>query len=155
MVAFANKITPTEVAYFLIQQFHNFSLQVEECRDKLLKCVKEQLQEKDLYFSKIHQQLMMIVSKYNHQKEKEISNLTQRLQTGVLQYLLKQQNALHQFQTKTELLHPENILKRGYSITMKNGKALRSVDEVEEGEIIVTKLFQGEIKSEVKNTLTS
>jgi len=34
MVAFANKITPTEVAYFLIQQYHNFSIQVDECKDK-------------------------------------------------------------------------------------------------------------------------
>jgi exodeoxyribonuclease VII large subunit len=153
MVAFANKITPTEVAYFLIQQFHNFSVQVEECKDKLVKRVQEQLREKELYFSKIYQQLMLIIGKYNHQKEKEISNLTQRLQTGVLQYLLKQQNILHQSQTKIELLHPENILKRGYSITMKNGKALRKAEEVAVGEIITTKLFSGEIKSEIKNHL--
>jgi len=149
MVAFANKITPTEVAYFLIQQFHNFSLQVEACRDRLAKQIQELLQEQNSYFSKIHQQLMLIIGKYNHQKEKEIHNLSQRLQNSTLQYLLKQQNALHQFQTKIELLHPENILKRGYSITMKNGKTVRSADEVTEGEIITTKFFQGEIKSVV------
>jgi len=150
MVAFANKITPTEVAYFLIQQFHNFSVQVEECREKLVKRVQEQLREKDLYFEKIYQHLMLIIGKYNHQKEKEISGVTQRLQNGVLQFLLKQQNALHQYQTKIELLHPENILKRGYSITMKNGKALRNADEVSVGEEMVTKLWQGEVKSVVK-----
>ena len=150
MVAFTNKITPTEVAYFLIQQFHNFSTKVEECREKLLKYVKTNLQEKEFYFSKIHQQLMMIIGKYNHQKEKEIQILQQRIQNNALQYLLKQQNALYQFQTKIELLHPENILKRGYSITMKNGKALRNADEVQVGETITTKLYQGEIGSVVK-----
>jgi len=149
MVAFANKITPTEVAYFLIQQFHNFNLQVDGCKEKLLKKVKELLQEKEFYFSKIHQQVMFIIGKYNHQKEKEISNLTQRFQTGVLQYLLKQENALQQIQTKIEMLQPENILKRGYSITLKNGKALRNADEVSEGEEIVTKLYQGEVRSKV------
>jgi len=150
MVAFANKITPTEVAYFLIQQFHNFSIQVENCRESLGKCVKELLQEKEFYFSKIHQQLMMIIGKYNLQKEKEIQFVTQRLQNSVFQFLLKQQNTLQQFQTKIELLHPENILKRGYSITMKNGKTICCADEVSEGEIITTKLFSGEVKSEVK-----
>ena len=149
MVAFANKITPTEVAYFLIQQFHNFSVQVENSRESLLKFVKTQLQEQEFYFSKIHQQLMMIIGKYNHQKEKEIQILQQRIQNNALQYLLKHQNALHQFQTKIELLHPENILKRGYSITMKNGKALRNADEVQVGETITTKLYQGEIESVV------
>jgi len=150
MVAFANKITPTEVAYFLIQQFHNFNLQVEGCKEKLLKKVKELLQEKEFYFSRIHQQLLYIIGKYNHKKEKEISNLAQRLQNGVLQYLLKQQNALQQVQTKIEMLQPENILKRGYSITFKNGKALHNADEVSVGEEIVTKLRQGEVKSVVK-----
>jgi len=172
MVAFATKITPTEVAYFLIQQFHNFSTKVEECREKLLKYVKTKLQEKEFYFSKIHQQLMMIIGKYNHQKEKEIQSLGQRIQNNALQYLLKQnnevlnfeqrfknettqyllkqQNTLHQIQTKIELLHPGNILKRGYSITMKNGKALRNADEVQVGETITTKLYQGEIESVVK-----
>ena len=151
MVAFANKITPTEVAYFLIQQFHNFSLQVEACRDRLAKQIQELLQEQNSYFSKIHQQLMLVIGKYNHQKEKEIQNLSQRLQNSTLQYLLKQQNALHQFQTKIELLHPENILKRGYSITMKNGKTVRDIKEIAEGEVITTKFWQGEIKSVVLN----
>jgi exodeoxyribonuclease VII large subunit len=151
MVAFANKITPTEVAYFLIQQFHNFSTAVDECKDKLVNKIQKLLQEKEFYFSKIHQQLMMIIGKYNHQKEKEIQLVTQRLQNLVFQFLLKEQNTLQQSQTKIELLHPENILKRGYSITMKNGKAISRADEVSEGEIITTKLFSGEIKSVVKN----
>ena len=150
MVAFANKITPTEVAYFLIQQFHNFSVQVENSRESLLKFVKTQLQEQEFYFSKIHQQLMMIIGRYNHQKEKELQNLSQRIQHAAVQFLLKQQNALHQSQTKIELLHPENILRRGYSITMKNGRPIRSADEVTAGETITTKLLHGEIESIVR-----
>jgi exodeoxyribonuclease VII large subunit len=147
MVAFANKITPTEVAYFLIQQFHNFALQVDDCKDKFIKKIQQLLQEQDFYFSKISQQLMLTIGKYNHQKEKEIQFLSQRIQNSAVQYLLKQQNALHQAQTKIELLHPENILKRGYSITMKKGKPMRSADEITKGDIITTKLFKGEIIS--------
>ena len=172
MVAFENKITPTEVAYFLIQQFHNFALKVDDCKEKFVKSVQKQLHEKDLFFSTIFQKLMLIVGKYNHQKEKEISGLSQRFQSAALQFLqklqnennfllqklknstnhffIKQQNSLQDFQTKINLLHPENILKRGYSITMKNGKVLRSIDGVLKGDEIVTKLLQGEIKSLVK-----
>jgi exodeoxyribonuclease VII large subunit len=109
--------------------------------------VKNRLQEETFYFSKIHQQLMLNLGKYNHQKEKEIQMLGQRMQNAAVQFLLKQQNALHHAQTKIELLHPENILKRGYSITMKNGKAIRNEEEVEEGDTICTKLFKGEINS--------
>jgi len=150
MVAFANKITPTEVAYFLIQQFHNFALQVDECKDKIVNKVQKLLQEQDFYFSKIYQQLLLITGKYNHQKEKEISILTQRIQNATIQFLLKQHNALHQAETKIELLHPENILKRGYSITMKNGNPIRNAEEVAKGETITTKLLCGKIESVVR-----
>jgi exodeoxyribonuclease VII large subunit len=150
MVAFANKITPTEVAYFLIQQFHNFSEKIDECRDKMLKYVKNRLQEEKLYFSKIHQQLMMNIGKYNHQKEKEVQGLIQRIQNASVQFLLKQQNFLQQSQTKIEMLHPENILKRGYSITMKNGQAIKRAEELSAGELIVTRFYQGEIESKVQ-----
>jgi exodeoxyribonuclease VII large subunit len=150
MVAFANKITPTEVAYFLIQHFHNFSVQVDNCKEKVVKNVQQFLKEKEFYFSKIHQQLVIVVGNYNHRKEKEISHINQRIQNNALNYFLKHQNALQQMQTKIELLYPDNILKRGYSITMKNGKALRSSEEVAPGEEIVTKLYSGEVVSVVK-----
>jgi exodeoxyribonuclease VII large subunit len=151
MVAFENKITPTEVAYFLIQQFHNFSTQMEDCRGKIVAAAKLMLQKEILYFSKIYPQLQLVVEKYKNQKEKEIQFSAQRLQNATHQFFLKQQNSLHQFQTKIEMLLPENILKRGYSITMKKDKAIRNADEVTEGDIIVTKFYQGEITSEVKS----
>ncbi|MDR0207403.1 MAG: exodeoxyribonuclease VII large subunit [Bacteroidales bacterium] len=150
MVAFVNKITPTEVAYFLIQIFHNFSVQVDNCKEKVVKNVKQLLKEKEFYFSKIHQQLMMIIGNNNHRKEKESAQISQRIQNNVLNYLLKHHNALQQMQMKIELLHPDNILKRGYSITLKDGKALRSSDEVSAGEEIINKLYCGEVVSVVK-----
>jgi len=172
MVAFENKITPTEVAYFLIQQFHNFALKVDDYRNVLVKHTQELLYEKEFYLSKIRQQIIINFGKYNHQKEREISGLSQRFQNAAFQYLqkqqnennfllqklrnstnhffIKQQNSLQDFQTKINLLHPENILKRGYSVTMKNGKVLRNVEEVLKGDEIVTKLLQGELKSLVK-----
>jgi exodeoxyribonuclease VII large subunit len=149
MVAFANKITPTEVAYFLIQQFHNFETKVEECRNYLIKRVKDLLREKDFYFSKIQQQLVFIVGKYNQQKEKGIELMSQRLQSEACQLLLRQQNILQHLQMKIELLHPDNILQRGYSITMKNDRPVRNAEEVNKGDILTTRLFQGEIQSVV------
>jgi exodeoxyribonuclease VII large subunit len=150
MVAFANKITPTEVAYFLIQQFQNFAVQVDNCKDKFVKKIQKLLQEQNYYFSKIYQQLIVTVGKYNHQKEKEIQFLSQRIQNATNQFLIKQKNILQQSQTKIELLHPENILKRGYSITMKNGKPVRKVDEVAAGDVIQTLLVCGDIVSIVR-----
>jgi exodeoxyribonuclease VII large subunit len=51
---------------------------------------------------------------------------------------------------KIQLLNPKNILKRGYSITFKNGKAVKTTDEVEENDFIRTVLYKGNLFSQVK-----
>lgn len=48
------------------------------------------------------------------------------------------------------VLSPENTLRRGYSITRINGKALTDASGVKPGDVIETSLRDGVIKSEVK-----
>jgi exodeoxyribonuclease VII large subunit len=44
---------------------------------------------------------------------------------------------------------PLNILKRGYSITLHNGKILKDSKKVKKGETVTTKLNKGELNSTV------
>jgi exodeoxyribonuclease VII large subunit len=48
-------------------------------------------------------------------------------------------------------LDPLNILKRGYSITYLNGKALRNITTVKKADIIDTRLHDGIITSTVES----
>ena len=47
--------------------------------------------------------------------------------------------------------NPENILKKGYSITLLNKKPLKDVSEIKKSDIIETRLLKGKITSEVIN----
>ena len=49
-----------------------------------------------------------------------------------------------------ELHSPERIFKMGYSLTMVNGKMVRSQSEVDEGDVLETHLHDGVIQSVVK-----
>jgi exodeoxyribonuclease VII large subunit len=53
-------------------------------------------------------------------------------------------------QDKLRLVDPQNILKRGYSLTMLNGKIIKSVQQVNEGDLLETWLGDGIIESNVK-----
>lgn len=46
-------------------------------------------------------------------------------------------------------LHPDNILKRGFSITLHNGKVLKSINKLDPDSEIVTQLYNGVIKSRI------
>ena len=49
-----------------------------------------------------------------------------------------------------QTLDPVNVLKRGFSITLHNGKAIKSAESVQPGAILKTILYEGTIESEVK-----
>ena len=49
-----------------------------------------------------------------------------------------------------ELHSPERIFQMGYSLTMANGKLVRSQDDVNEGDLLETYLHDGVIQSVVK-----
>ena len=53
-------------------------------------------------------------------------------------------------QQKASLTDPNIILARGYSITTYNGRALKNPDLLENNALIITRLFKGNITSEVK-----
>jgi len=48
------------------------------------------------------------------------------------------------------MARPEKILKRGFSVTRtREGRLIRQTDDVDDGEVLVTQLSEGEIRSEV------
>ncbi len=44
-------------------------------------------------------------------------------------------------------LHPDNVLKRGYSITHHRGVVLKSSSRLKEGDVLETTLFEGKVQS--------
>lgn len=150
MVAFANKITPTDVAYFLIQQFHNFSIQVDDLQTKLVNKTLEILKEQDYFFAQIESIMNHTVDKWTSRKRKELENNIQLLKLFYVKFIDRQKNHITQADTKLELLHPENVLKRGYSITYLNGKAIKDASLLEKNSIITTHFLKGEITSSVQ-----
>ena len=48
---------------------------------------------------------------------------------------------------KMKYVDPKNVLERGYSITRLNGKVIRSLTEVKQGDILETELTEGKIQS--------
>ena len=67
----------------------------------------------------------------------------------------KLQTAVHRIdmlEEKTKALDPARLLQRGYSITLKDGHAVRNADALSPGDVIVTRLAKGNVTSTVKAT---
>jgi exodeoxyribonuclease VII large subunit len=65
-------------------------------------------------------------------------------------------NMLEKIKTSTsgllntlKILDPENVLKRGYTITIKNGEIIKSINQLTEEEVIDTQFSDGRVRSKV------
>jgi len=72
------------------------------------------------------------------------------------QHIFKDQlNQLEMIEKHLEFSSPENILKKGYTLTMKDGKVVKQSDNVKEGDEITTIFSDGKVRSVVKNNTSS
>ena len=72
-----------------------------------------------------------------------------RLRELALAQLREKQNHLKTVDARLKLLGPEQVLARGYSITMRadSGEIIRAADQVKAGDKLKTRLKSGEIRS--------
>jgi exodeoxyribonuclease VII large subunit len=80
-------------------------------------------------------------------KKLSLSQVLMRSKSGITQYIRIKQDQLVHYEQVSVLKDPVNILKMGYSISLKNGKPLKSVAQVQSGDQITTKLSDGQIHS--------
>ena len=173
MVAQMSKITPTDVAYFLLERFKEFDARVKAASEHLQASVESKLAEEDAsldYLSRgfraLAQQALFIetgrllnASREMHREamssiDKERSILESRsamLRLNGRHLLRIHGSGLEMMEKKVRLLDPANTLKRGYSITFANGELLTDADRVVAGDEITTRLHLGNLKSTVKS----
>jgi exodeoxyribonuclease VII large subunit len=173
MVSFQSFITPTKIAEFLLQKFHDFAVPLKENEQKLVNGSeilfrerKTSLLETSRLFSSLtstalsgtRASLDNLLFQLEKQGEKlifeEKSSLEQAVRillTRAANPLLEAQTTLHFTEEKIRMLSPRNILKRGYSITRQNGKLIRSTAGLDKELLLETELYEGMVESRIEN----
>ncbi len=98
---------------------------------------------------------------YSFDLKLNIKHLLDMEQMNLNQFLLKQRNVsrrffnkykhqLELFEQSAKYADPENILKKGYTLTLSQGKIVKDVSQLKEDDIIETKFAKGSVESQVK-----
>lgn len=172
LVSYQSFITPTKIAEFLLQKFHDFYVPVEHAGEqigkeanRLFKNQKSGLQESARLFNSLTNRTLdrnktvleqiarslVSGSQLIFRNEKEyILGMEKNLVLNARSQLMENHQKVRFSEEKLRLLSPENVLKRGYSITRQKGKAIRDPGEVDPEEIIETQLYKGKILSHIE-----
>ncbi len=172
MISFQRVKTPTAAAAYLVEHLRNTWHRIDDAEQEIIQTVRHAMElEKnrfDLLTSKIpflfsrvklqqlthlqqcQQRLTTSARLHVHQAQQHIEVHSARLSPTVQRLLLDARHHLDLLEQRCSLLDPQLLLKRGYSITLRQGRAVRNAHQLKAGDEIETRVENGIIKSTVK-----
>lgn len=152
MVSHTALKTPTAVAEFLISGVRDF----EETLEMQLQRIVNQASENTEYeLSKLRQltlQLANITQSKMAIQNNNLAILEQKLKFTTKHYINNQENRLNELEGVINLLSPETILKRGFTLTSINNKMIKK--DPKPGDVMVTETYRSKIISTVNDINT-
>ena len=152
MVSHTRVKTPTAAAAFLIDRLEQVARRIDDAADRITFYVQHRMEIEKMRLSRNAERIPILFSLVKSKQENKLETLNQRITSAVQRLIDRRRHTLDILEQRTKSLDPTLLLQRGYSITLVNGHALRSPSAVKPGDIIVTRLADGTVKSTVNET---
>jgi exodeoxyribonuclease VII large subunit len=150
MVSHTRVKTPTAAAAFLIDHLKTVLDQLTMLSEAIPRLFSVVRTRQEARLDNLYQRILMRVQQRAVTSQADIRNLEQGLLTALQRRLTSEHHRLEMLEEKVRSLDPALLLKRGYSITLFNGKAVRDPQTLRQGDEIETRLEKGTIKSIIK-----
>lgn len=134
------------------RRFNEWLQRLDDLQTTLSRCAQQGVRRQRLAWRNLSDRLGRLRPAFVLKQRREVLDQAgQRLREQVRHRLRETQQRLDALQIRLRLLGPEQVLARGYSITMDaaSGRVLRAAAEARQGQTLRTRLAQGEIVSRV------
>ena len=172
IVACVSQKTPTAVAAFLIDNLAATLERIDGCSRRLTQCVSRRVQQEHFAVQRLEQRLSSaIVLRVTRETNRlvqcsvrlshavsarltcernRITSAADRLPLLVSVALERERHRLAMLEQRVEGVNPVNILRRGYSVTMFEGKAVTDSALLSAGDEVTIMLASGKVGAVVK-----
>ena len=172
MISFKRVKTPTAAADFLIDHLHQVDMALDEAAKRIAHFASEKMSREKLRMNhlavkipslfavvktKQTARLDAIMQRLEHEAQKKVNNgivnverFQQRMISAANQKITHEKHRIEILQQRIQLLDPQLLLQRGYSITLHDGHSVRDPKTLPPGAEITTRLQKGTLKSVVK-----
>ena len=137
----------THYAQQKLSSLHSQLATIQEILPKLFSTVKIRQEAR---IESLNNRMLSAVQQRIISQMATISNIESRIPLVLERRLISERHKLELVDEKLHALDPALLLKRGYSITLKDGKAVRDAQALQKGDEIETRLANGTIHSTVK-----
>ena len=171
LVAHTRMKTPTAVAEFLISRMELVGNELEDIRQNVSalvldvlarqnnylqlvttrfpSVVENQIQKNRSHLQKIGSSLPSFASSLLSKKQAALENTELRLRNSISMKVAESNRFIQLTEQFIKMASPEYILRRGYSLTLKEGKIIKHAADLKEGDELTTRFADGEVKSTI------
>jgi len=143
MISHTRVKTPTAAAALLVDNLHRILERLEQSEAFISHYVNERIhsqQQRIAQFTTLIPTLALTaISNGRHR----IDLLESRLPVAIERRLNDQRHRIERYELQLQGYDPQILLARGFSITLKNGLAVRNPDQLQEGDEIETRVEKG------------
>ena len=172
MVSHTRVKTPTAAAAFLIAHLKEVLDAINDAQERITGYTNQKLSVLKAQLSALAETLQRIFTTVKTRQEARLDALSSRLVAAIKQGVITHQSKVNAFEEripilldrrlmtekhrlqlieeKAKSLDPTLLLRRGYSMTMKDGRIVRDAATLRAGDEIETRLEKGTIKSIIK-----
>ena len=171
MVSHTRVKTPTAAAAFLISNLKSVLDEIEDCEQRIHAKVRQRMDMEKIRLLNYAQKIPMLFSVVRTRQEALLGQLLVKMRSSIGYRLQNERHRLIVLQNNMQPvlyrkltderhlldllsqrligLDPNRLLKRGYSITLKNGRTVRDVSQLKEGDELETRFENGTVRSVV------
>lgn len=171
MVAHTRVKTPTAAAVLLIDNLRRVADSINDLASRMQRTVAMRMDYERQRLVSSASRLPVLFMKYVNDKQNKLHIATNKLTTASLQattnalrridnsekllaplihgVITRNKHRMEMLEQRLTALDPQLLLRRGYSITLHNGKAVRDAASLNIGDVIVTRVERGIITSTI------
>jgi len=151
VVAHTRAKTPTAVAEFLINRTKDAEIKLLSLQDEISENIQQILHNESLRLSVLTTRFSYILKEKTQERLVGLSRIILRLRSAAENYMKDKRHHLGTHEQYLRLSSPENILKKGYTLTLKDKIIVKNPSRLKNGDEITTLFSNGSVKSVVKN----
>ena len=151
MVANTRVKTPTAAAALLIDNLRQVLERINNAQQRITLAIHQRIANHKSRLTSLQTLIPALVERTLSNAKHRIELMQNRLPAVTERIITNQKHKLSQIELMLQSYDPQLLLKRGYSITLMNGRAIRDPKELKVGDEIETRVEKGTIRSVVKS----
>lgn len=149
MVSHTRVKTPTAAAAFLIDHLKEVLEVLIDAQERITRYAQQKLSTLNAQLSVVAEAIPRLFSVVKTRQDARLDSMQEKMTMLIERRLETEQHCIQLVSEKVKSLDPTLLLRRGYSITLHDGKVVKDVSVLNTGDELETRLAHGSVRSKV------